>query len=263
MDHRAPIPADDRGLLLGDGLFETVLFRAGAPALWDAHLDRLARGCLALGLPQPDRARLRVEADRAVDRAGLADERAAVRLTWTAGSGGRGLARPRPMVPRLIVTAAPSPAPTEPARLVTARVRRNAGSPASRLKTLSYIDNVLARLQAEAAGADEAVMLNTDGDLACATAANLFWITGDRLLTPALACGVLDGIMRGAALAAARRLSVDVAEVSVAPDALAQADALFLTSSLAGLRPIASLDARPFGPHRLIGALQQALADVT
>src|SRR5665213_19847 len=189
------IPIDDRGFLLGDGLFETVLFQAGKPVLWEAHVARLARGCVVLGLPPPDGSTLRAEADRAIKDRRLGSARAAVRLTWTAGSGGRGLARAEPLAPRLAVSAAASPTPEGPAAVVVSTIRRNARSPSARLKTLAYVDNVLARREAEEKGADEALMLNTAGHVASATAANLFWITGGRLHTPSLACGVLDGTL--------------------------------------------------------------------
>ena len=247
------VPADDRGLLLGDGLFETVLFRAGEPVLWDAHLARLQRGCAVLGLPPPDPALLASEAALTLAATGLLDARAAVRLTWTAGSGGRGLIRPEAPVPRLIVTTAASPKPLGDAVVITASVRRNAGSPASRLKSLSYLDNVLARREAADAGADEALMLNTDGRIAGASAANLFWISEGRLSTPSLAAGVLDGIMREAVISAARRLGASVQEVLTGPPV---AEALFLTSSLIGIRRIARLDDAQIGSHPLLATLQ-------
>jgi branched-chain amino acid aminotransferase/4-amino-4-deoxychorismate lyase len=256
-------PSDDRGLLLGDGLFETVLFRAGRPVLWDAHLDRLVRGCAVLALPAPDPAVMLAQARTAVTAAGLSAARVAVRLTWTAGSGGRGLDRPRIVTPRPFVSAAASERPVDPAILLTSTVRRNAVSPASRLKSLSYLDNVLARREVAVQGADEALMLNTDGHLACAAAANLFWIKDDRLHTPALDCGVLDGMMRGAVIATAERLAVKVFEVHAGPDALKDADAVFLTNSLIGVRRVGRLDGRALGDHSLATALQGATAALT
>ena len=169
------IPDDDRGFTLGDGLFETVLAEGGKLADWDAHLARLATGCAALGLPAPKGDGLRLRAEKALKKAGLETSRAAVRLTWTAGSGGRGLDRPADLKPRLIVTASPAPKPKGPARLVTAHVRRNEQSLTSRHKTLSNLDAVLARRDALAAGADEAVIVNFTGPRACASEANLFW----------------------------------------------------------------------------------------
>jgi len=236
------IGADDRGFLLGDGLFETLLWEGGALDAFEAHAARLASGCAALGLPAPSVDSLEEAAVAAVVDAGLGRARAAVRLTWTAGPGGRGLDRPKSPAPALIAMAAASPKPTMPAHLMISRVRRNEGSPASRLKTLAYLDNVLARREANAAGADEAVMLNNRGEIACAAAANVFWFQGDALLTPALECGALNGIMRARVIARANALDIPVDEVRETPDALRRASGIFLTNSLIGLRQVAALD---------------------
>lgn len=253
------IPADDRGFTLGDGLFETVLARQGELVRLEAHLDRLTGGCAALGLPAPDRTAAERLMRQALEGASLGGQRAAVRLTLTAGSGGRGLERPAQPKPRLVATAAAAPRPEAPARLITATVRRNDQSPASRLKTLSYLDNVLARAEARAAAADEALMLNTRGELACAAAANLFWIAEGRLFTPALACGVLAGVARAQALACAAQLGVETCEARAAPEALATAEAVFLTNALIGARPVAQLDGRAFAPHPLVERLAAEL----
>lgn len=254
------IPPDDRGFTLGDGLFETVLADRGELVRLGAHLDRLTAGCAVLGLPPPDRAEAERLMRRALAAAALGEARAAVRLTLSAGAGGRGLDRPADLHPRLVATAAAAPRPEAPARLVTAAARRNDQSPAARLKTLSYLDNVLARAEARAAGADEALMLNTHGELACAAAANLFWIVGGRLFTPALACGVLAGTVRAQVLARAAALGVEACEVRAGPEALAAAEAVFLTNALIGLRPVAQVDGRAFAPHRLAEPLSAALA---
>ncbi|UAL09715.1 aminotransferase class IV [Caulobacter segnis] len=242
------VPGDDRGLLLGDGLFETMLALDGDLPHLVAHLDRMAAGCVVLGLPFD-----RAEAQRLARAAAPAAGRFAVRLTLTAGSGGRGLDRPAAPAPRLFATAAPSAPATTPASLIVATTRRNEGSPASRLKTLSYLDNVLARAEAREAGADEAVMLNNRGEVACAGAANLFWISEGRLFTPRLDCGALAGITRARVLAS--RL---VEEVMVGIEALEAADAIFLTNSLIGMRPVSRLGARPLAPHPLVEALKAA-----
>jgi branched-chain amino acid aminotransferase/4-amino-4-deoxychorismate lyase len=160
--------------------------------------------------------------------------------------------------PRLVVTAAPAPAPLAPASLAIVSVRRNAGSPASRLKTLAYLDNVLARREAKAAGADEAVMLNTAGEVACAAAANLFWVSDGQLRTPALACGVLDGIVRAQVLALAAAMGVDVSEVRAGPEALSTAEAIFLTNSLIGVRVVGRLGDRVLSPHPMVASLTAA-----
>lgn len=250
------IPVTDRGFTLGHGLFETVLFEAGEPVDWDAHLARLRRGCPVLGMPAPDPGACRRAADEALAVAG-APVRAAVRINWSAGSGGRGVDMPSPVIPRLTASAAAAPVSAAPLTLAVSRVRRNAGSPASRLKTLAYLDNVLARAEAHAAGADEALMLNTDGHVACAAVGNLFWIEGGAVMTPALDCGVLDGIMRGRVIAASVGLGLPVREVRMGLDAAAGRP-MFVTNSLIGLRAVASLDGAVAPGSALVERLIQA-----
>lgn len=254
------IPPDDRGLLLGDGLFETVLARAGELVLFDAHLALMAEGCAVMGLPAPDPDRARDLCETALAGAGLTAARAAVRLTLTAGSGGRGLDRPVEPAPRLLATAAPAPRPDGPTDLVTVAVRRNEGSPASRLKTLAYVDNVLAR---RAAAPHEALMLNNAGDVACAAAANVFWFEDGELVTPHVACGVRAGVMRGRVIAAAAELGLAVRETRSPRGALDRAAGLFLSNSLIGARPVARLDGVAVTPDPRLAALAARLEAVS
>ncbi|PZR37346.1 aminotransferase class IV [Caulobacter segnis] len=243
------IPFDDRGLLLGEGLFETLLAVDGELRHLDAHLDRMAAGCVVLGMPF-DRAEAEGLCRSTVPPSG----RMAVRLTLTGGSGGRGLDRPADLKPRLFARVAAVAPVTTPARVMISHVRRNEGSPASRLKTLAYVDNVLARTEAVAAGVDEALMLNNRGDVVCGAAANVFWVEGGRLFTPALDCGVLPGVTRARLLAAQA-----VEEVAAGPQVLEQAEAVFLTNSLIGVRPVSRLGERTFAPHPLVERLRSAL----
>lgn len=253
------IEFQDRGFTLGDGLFETLLWQDGRLGDLAQHLDRMAAGCATLGLPPPDQGTAEAAMRDAVSSAGLTSARAAVRLTLSAGVGGRGLDRPEPVTPTLIATAAPAPKPATAARMVTSAVRRNDGSPASRLKTLSYLDNVLARREARAAGAEEALMLDTQGRVSCAAAANLFWLAGDRVMTPALGCGVLPGVIRGRVIAAARARGLAVEEVVARPENLRGAQAIFLTNSLIGLRPVENLDGVTVPQSRLVDEISADL----
>lgn len=254
------IGLDDRGFTLGDGVFETVLAEGGRLVCLDLHLARLARSAAIIGLPMPDVEHARAAAVRALEDSGLTRNRAAVRVNWSAGSGGRGLDRPPSPAPKLTAMAAAAPRVMGPATLHVASVRRNESSPASRAKTLSYLDNVMARREARAAGADEAVLLNTCGELACAAAANLFWIREDRLFTPALACGALDGTVRRQLLDCATALGVKTAEVAVDAVVLSTADAVLLTNSLIGVRH-ASMGGG-LRTHPLIATLASTVEDV-
>jgi branched-chain amino acid aminotransferase/4-amino-4-deoxychorismate lyase len=248
----------DRGFALGHGLFETVLWHNRRLDRWEAHLDRLTRGCAVIGLPPPDRIACRNAVEDALLAAG-SPHRAAVRLNWSAGAGGRGLDMPSAPRPVVSATAAPLGAPAGPARLFTATVRRNDRSPASRLKTLAYLDNVLARAEARAGGADEALMLNSDGEVACAAAANVFWVRDGGVFTPALECGVLDGVVRADVLAACSRLRIPVQEVRARPAQLAGAP-MFLTNSLTGVRAVAALDGARLDDSPVVAALAHAVS---
>lgn len=254
------IPLDDRGLLLGDGLFETVLHTRGELMLAEDHARRMQAGAAILGLPAPTTDAFVACASGAVSQAGLREGRAAVRITLTAGSGGRGLDRPARLLPRLFATAAPSANPATPATLVVAETRRNQASPASRLKTLAYLDNVLARREATAAGADEAVMLNTLGELACAAAANLFWLQAGVLLTPAPQTGRMDGVMARQVIVAAAAQDLEVRQVRAGVEALEGAEAIFLTSSLIGIRPAGLAGRAPPAPSPVVERLASAVS---
>lgn len=243
----AAISPGDRGFTLGDGLFETMAVRNGRILRLDAHRARLEAGARVLELPLPP---LDLEAvAAAVLRAnGLSD--AALRLTVTRGSGPRGVLPPARPSPTVLLAAAPFPAPVPPAACVTATVtRRNEHSPLSRIKCLNYLDNILARQEAQRRGADDAILLNTAGRVAEATAATLFVVCGGRLLTPPVSDGALPGVLRAAVL------ERDGEEAPLTPAALAACEEAFLTSSL-GLRPVAAIDGRPLprvgeGPARL------------
>ena len=248
------IPPDDRGLLLGDGLFETILAQAGRLDHFEAHIVRMISGCAVIGLKPPGVEAARRAAMDALEAAGLIAGRAAVRLTLTAGSG-RGPERPEGATPRLFASASAAMPAKGPVSLVTVAIRRNETSPTSRLKSLAYLDNVLARREARRLGADEALMLNSRGELACAAVANLFWISGDRLFTPALECGVLDGIMRGRVLRAAAALGVEALQVRAPLEVLQGAEGAFVTNSLIGLGRVLKIDDRAMPAHPMVGAL--------
>jgi branched-chain amino acid aminotransferase len=257
----ARIDPGDRGLLLGDGLFETMRAVGGRVPLLARHLARLHDAAALLDLPVPAR-------DGAIEGAcvgvleanGLRE--AALRLTLTRGPGPRGLLPPAEPTPTLLLAAFPLPALPPAARARVAHLtRRNEHSPLSRLKTVAYLDNLLALKEARAKGADEALLLNTAGRLACASTANLFVIEGACVLTPPLAEGVLPGVTRALVIESAADLGLACRERPLLQADLARADGAFLTSSLAGLRPLLAIDGQTIGggtPHPLLEKLTAA-----
>jgi branched-chain amino acid aminotransferase len=133
-------------------------------------------------------------------------------------------------------------------RAAISRIPRNERSPLARVKALSYLDNVLARREAPTRGVDEALMLNTAGHLACASAANLFLARWETLLTPDQASGVLPGTVRGLVMAElAPQMGLTVVERPVRTEELAKADEAFLTSALLGVMPLTEVDGLSVG----------------
>jgi branched-chain amino acid aminotransferase len=252
----ARLDAADRGLLLGDGLFETMRVVEGRPPLLSRHLTRLNEGARVLGLPVPA-----VDMEAVLRQLLTANglRQAAVRLTR--GPGPRGLLPPAELAPTLLITASPLPPAPEPIRAVVATVtRRNELSPLSRIKALGYLDQILALREAQARGAEEALMLNTAGRLACGTTANLFLVHDAALLTPPLEEGALPGITRALVLELAPGLGIAACETPLEPAMLAHAQEAFLTSSLRFLTPLASIEDRPLpAPGKLARAVTAAL----
>lgn len=256
----ARIDPADRGFLLGDGLFETMLARNGHVSFFDEHLLRLVSGADVMGIDMPfGPVRLRDACHDLLEANGLGKTpRASLRLTLTRGPGPRGLAFPAETAPTVLVTCAAAPPP--PARLnaIIATPRRNAWSLSARMKALPYLDNVLAKEEARTKGADEALMLETGGNLACASAANLFIWEGERLVTPSEHCGILPGITRAALLELAPDMGIEVSEEEIAPDRLGQASGAFVTNCLIGLVPLLRIDGRDIPAHPMTARLAAA-----
>lgn len=240
----ARVDPADRGLTLGDGLFETIRARGGRPLRLAAHCARLRAGAEVLDLPVP-------VSDEALGRAleetleANAVTDGVLRLTLTRGPGPRGLLPPPQPRPTLLITAAAEASSPSPIRAVIATTtRRNEHSPLSRCKCINYLDNILARLEAAKRGAEDALLLNTAGRLAGTTIANLFLVIDGAVVTPPVADGALPGVMRGEVLAAA-----GAEERSLKPEDLARASEAFVTNCL-GIRALVSVDGAPIGDGR-------------
>lgn len=254
---KLPLFSNDRGLTLGDGLFETLAVRDGV-ALWRfEHIERVRAAAEAIGIPFPE-----TDIENAIDALTHKTKgHHVLRLTLTRGEGGRGLAGEIKQ-PTLVGTLDPFDGQQrfQSVKLMTSAIRRNLNSPASRMKTLSYMDNVLAAREAAAAGADDALMLNSAGRVASSTIANIFFEKEGALITPALSEGILPGVMRAAVIRAVKQLGVQVREKQIKPADIATADGLFLTNSLRFIRPVAMLDGKRYAPRsKIVDELSRAL----
>jgi len=254
------VPAADRGLQYGDGLFETIAVVDGRPCLWDRHLARLRAGCVRLAIPLPDPDLLQAEVLALAKGQG----RAVLKLTVTRGEGGRGYRPPHPARPRRILRLHPWPDHPPAWRSAGVRVRycrtRLGHQPLlAGLKHLNRLEQVLARAEWDDPDIGEGLMLDLDGTVVEGTQTNLFALTAGRLVTPLLdRCGV-NGVVRQVVIETAWMQGLAVEEARLTPAELAQADALFLASSLAGLWPVRELDGRVLDPRGIPGELSRTV----
>ena len=254
------LPLDDRGLTLADGLFETVLVEQGQARLLDAHLERWRRSAAILGMEQPPSKQLiKPLIAAALERAQAAC--GALRLNWSRGSApGRGIDLPAagepPLLHRFWLQFTPlQPCFSPVSTWISQLERRQGTSQLSQCKTFAYGQAIQARREARSAGAEEALLLGTGGELCCGATANLLVCTGGTWLTPPLASGCLPGVMRG------RALELGLArEATLDPGLLLQpvqdsnndsikdsVSAALLLNSL-GCRPIRAVNGQVLGP---------------
>jgi branched-chain amino acid aminotransferase len=233
MPEEAHVSIADRGLLLGDGLFETMAVYNAKVFDLDAHLERLESGLGVLGFVQAvdfDKLRFAIGRYLAAEVASCG----VLRVTVTRGAGPRGLAPPEAPRPAIFMTMSPMPAvrKTPLSLQIATATRRNEHSPLSRIKALPYLDNLLALAEARAHGADDALLLNTRGTIACASVANIFVIREGRLETPPVSDAALPGTMRALVLCLAKQAGLTPVENSLKVGDLAEADHVFLTNSI-------------------------------
>lgn len=265
----AAVNVRDRGFLYGDAAFETLRAYAGDLFEWEAHVDRLAGTCEAIGLDHAiGDGELRARVDETLAANGLAD--AYVRLSITRGVQ-PGKLTPRTAVePTVVVIVAPLPhgGPDGesvwdgPARVTVADTRRvpDAALPA-RAKTHNYLNGILARLECRETGADEAIMLDANGALTEGATSNLFFVSDGVLRTPALDGPVLPGVTRAIVLDLARESAIPVEEDTYAVEELLEADETFLTNTTWEIRPIASVDGTTFGTGPVTDRLRRAFGE--
>jgi len=244
------VSIEDRGFTLGDGVFDTALAVNGVIFAREQHVTRLIEAANAIGIAVQESA-VQFALDSALESARNRHETtlpaalcSILRTTVTRGTAARGLWPASSGEPTVVVTSTPwnSSLLGQPARLVIASAPRNERALTANLKTLGYLDHILAAREASLKGADDALILNTQGRVACSTIANIFILKGNRLTTPPLSEGCLPGIIRALVLEIAPEIGLDVAESPVLLGELIAADAVFLTNSVRFIRRAISLD---------------------
>lgn len=246
-EERAVVSVFDRGFLYGDGLFETMRVFNGKPFRWPQHLERLQRGAdfLKIKLPFAPQA-LRRFADELIEKNKMPE--ALLRVTLSRGIGVRGYSPKGSENPTLVMSLHPAPSHSLPSdgiprwKLITSSHRLPANESLAQFKTCNKLAQILARAEADAAGADEALLLNTEGFVVEGASSNLFWIEGDTICTPPLAGGVLPGVTRSVVFEICGMLKLKTIEANIGIARLKLADGIFVSLSSVGIMEAASLD---------------------
>jgi len=246
----ARLPILDHGFLFGDGVFEGIRVTPAGIFRFPDHMKRLATAALAIGIDVPGGFERVADVARETTRA-WGSRSGYLRLILTRGEGALGIDPSTCPEPRILCIAAGEveisvEKDARGLRLATSSLRRPSPDVLDpRVKSLNYLNNVLAKREANLSGADDALVLNERGLIAEASATNVFALTGNRLVTPPVTDGALEGITRKTILELAGDLGFETSETSLGRFDLYAADAVFLTGTRAGVVPVGSLDGSP------------------
>ena len=252
----------DRGILYGYGLFETMRSYGGHVFSLDRHLARLMYSSGKIGI---DAGLDHVVLRQAIYKTLEANKRPDVRigLTVLAGEGERGLTLPTSGALTIIIVAErlvlpPPQAYKEGLCAVVVSTRRNSRSLLSGIKSINYLDSLVAQSEAVAAGADQAILLNEQGFVAECSTSNIFLVVGGKLLTPSVESGILPGVTREEVIELARGLGITARMGEIPLNDLLRADEAFITNSIIEVMPITTVDGKPVGSG-MVGEITEKL----
>ncbi len=248
----AKISVFDHGFLYGDGVFEGIRVYGGKAFLLDEHITRLYESALAIRLEIP---LSKSEMTDAVNQTIAANDigEGYVRLIVSRGAGTLGLDIRRTSDPQVIViadtiTLYPPEMYRDGLKVITAStIRNHAAALSPRIKSLNYLNNILAKIEATDSGCIEALMLNAQGEVAECTGDNIFIVKNGILKTPPPEAGILEGITRAAVIGLAKQAGLTVEESAMVRHDIFVADECFLTGTAAEVIPVVSLDGRTIG----------------
>ncbi|MCU0782660.1 MAG: aminotransferase class IV [Verrucomicrobia bacterium] len=252
---KAVVRVNDRGFLYGDGLFETMRVFNGRPFRMAQHLERMVRGANFLKIPMPFTPKeLHHFAGQLIEKNKMPE--AVLRVTLTRGPGERGYS-PKNAGPPTVVMTMHEITPVDPANpprwhLVTSSFQIPASDPLASFKTTNKLLQIAASAEAEARDADDALLVNTNGEVAETASANLFWIYHDKICTTPTGRGALPGITRAVILEICQVLGLQTNKRVIKREALKNAEAIFLSQSALGLVSIVNLDGDPVPESPLV-----------
>ena len=242
----AVVSVYDRGFLYGDGIYETMRAYNGVVFMLEKHLERLGRSALLTRLDIPETGFITDAVCRTMEANKLSD--AYIRVTVSRGKGPIGLDPDLCKEPTFVVITEdfreyPGHLYSDGVKLVIAKTRRNLVSAINpRIKSLNFLNNIFAKMEAKEGGAYEAVMLNAEGLIAEGTVSNIFFVKDNVLCTPALDVGVLDGITREMVISLAKKNDIRVSEGKYYPSDLFNATEVFFTNTTSEIMPVSQVE---------------------
>ena len=251
-EEQARVSVFDHGFLYGDGVYETLRVYQGKLFLWERHLERLHQSCELIGLDLHihDQAWMQIFGEL-LTRNKL--QNAGLRVTMTRGEGKIGIDPKLCVRPTLVVLAKPVTLYSDQQRedglsLHVSSVRRNPKIvQPPQIKATSFLNNILAKHEANQAEADDALMLNLDGYVAECTTSNIFFVNDRRLYTPAVSCGILKGVTRDVVMELAKEQGVMVEEGNYVIEELQQTDECFITNTGSEIMAVSRIGDHPIG----------------
>jgi aminodeoxychorismate lyase len=260
-EEQAVVSVFDRGFLYGDGLFESLTISNGRPFRWQQHWERFESGARFLNIPPPFRIEEMHRFLEELIRLNKMTE-ALLRLTLSRGVGLRGYSPKGAEQPSVVMSLHPAPASESGGmpqwRLITSTIRLPAKEPLAQFKTCNKLPQILARAEADAAGAQEALLLNSDGFVVEASSSNFFWVDSNTVRTSPLASGILPGVTRAIVFEICKDFELPVGESEVALEKLRGADGVFLSLSSSGIVEAISLDGVPLPRSHLTEKIRAA-----
>jgi branched-chain amino acid aminotransferase len=240
----AKIETNDRGFLLSDGIFETIRVYSGVISRLSDHYNRLKKSADFLNIPfVMSFNELNLALHTLLEKSDLKDKDASMRLTLTRGTGPRGLLPPEKVNPTVMITAFFFPETVhKPYKVMISQIKRNESSPLSNIKSLCYLDNIIARKQADEKGFNECIFLNTQGHVACGSVANIFIVTDKGIVTPRIEDGILPGITRSVVIKICEENNIRVFEQTILLSDLLTAKEVFFTNRLIEIQPVIQIN---------------------
>ena len=238
------IYANDRGFLLGDGLFETIKYEGGRFQFLQQHLNRIGKSMLDFFFEKPSNFNdIPDICNELITKNNLKNSVASIRITITRGASERGISVIKGTKPTILITAQKySPKKNfSPSALIT-DVIKNEHSFAIKHKTTQYLDHIFARAQAEQRGFNEAILINSKKNITESTIANLFLVIGGQIVTPKISDGILPGIIRKFVIQCCRNANLSIQERSISIDEASSATEIFQTNSLVGIQSLSKID---------------------